>query len=147
MSNQEDFRQPEKPPQKTREIDNEARISKKSGNEMKIQQKSEADNSVRHPAKLSNILAQTNQASKFSQIHENLKVFGIPEFLNPGRECWMLHSRRWSLDTGLWTLNAGQQTLNAGRWSMDVGRYNLDVELWVLDTVLDCFRTKSEASF
>ena len=108
---------------------------------MKIQQKSEADNSVRHPAKLSNILAQTNQASKFSQIHENLKVFGIPEFLNPGRECWMLHSRRWSLntglwtlDSGLWTLNAGQQTLNAGRWSMDVGRWMLDATIWTLSS-------------
>ena len=29
MSNQEDFRRPEKPLEKTREIDNEARISKK----------------------------------------------------------------------------------------------------------------------
>ena len=30
MSNQEDFRRPEKPLEKTREIDNEARISKKT---------------------------------------------------------------------------------------------------------------------
>ena len=30
MSNQEDFRRPEKPLEKTREIDNEARISKKA---------------------------------------------------------------------------------------------------------------------
>ena len=31
MSNQEDFRRPGKPLKKTREIDNEARISKKAG--------------------------------------------------------------------------------------------------------------------
>ena len=31
MSNQEDFRRPEMPLEKTREIDNEARISKKAG--------------------------------------------------------------------------------------------------------------------
>ena len=30
MSKQEDFHRPEKPPEKTREIDNEARISKKA---------------------------------------------------------------------------------------------------------------------
>ena len=35
MSRQEDFRRPEKPLEKTPEIDNEARISKKA--EMKIQ--------------------------------------------------------------------------------------------------------------
>ena len=60
MSKQEDFGRPEKPLEKTREIDNEARISKESRNEKKIQQKSEADNSVRHPAKLFNILNRTN---------------------------------------------------------------------------------------
>ena len=128
---------------------------------MKIQQRSEAEISVRHPSKLSNILAQTNQASKFSQIHENLKVFGMPEFRDPGRECWMLDSGRQNIDTGLWTLGSGLWTLEAerwtadsrrwtlvdGRWTLDVGRYNLDVRLWVLDTILDCFRTKSEASF
>ena len=35
MSKQEDFHRPEKPPEKTREIDNEARISK----EVKIKRK------------------------------------------------------------------------------------------------------------
>ena len=53
VSEQEDFHRPEIPPVKTRETDNEAR------NEKKIQYKSEAHNSVRHPAKLSNILAKT----------------------------------------------------------------------------------------
>ena len=57
MSRQEDFRRPEKPLEKTPEIDNEARISKKA--EMKIQQKLEADNSVRHPAKLIDILGKS----------------------------------------------------------------------------------------
>ena len=56
MSKQEDFGRPEKPLEKTREIDNEARISKKAENAKNIQLKSEADNSVRDPAKLSNIL-------------------------------------------------------------------------------------------
>ena len=56
MSKQEDFGRPEKPLEITREVDNEARISKKNRNEKKIQQKSEADNSVRNPGKLFNIL-------------------------------------------------------------------------------------------
>ena len=47
MSNQEDFRRPEMPLEKTREIDNEARISKKA---------EDVHNSVVHPPKLSNIL-------------------------------------------------------------------------------------------
>ena len=47
MSKQEDFGRPEKPLEKTREIDNEARISKKAENAKNIQLKSEADNSVR----------------------------------------------------------------------------------------------------
>ena len=45
MSKQEDFGRPEKPLEERREIDNESRISKKA------EMKSEADNSVRHPAK------------------------------------------------------------------------------------------------
>ena len=36
MSKQEDFRRPEKPLEKTREIDNEARISKKAKMERKF---------------------------------------------------------------------------------------------------------------
>ena len=37
MSKQEDFGRPEKPLEITREVDNEARISKKNRNEKKIQ--------------------------------------------------------------------------------------------------------------
>ena len=51
ISEQEYFHRPEIPLIKTREID-----IKESGNEKKTQQKSEAHNSVRHRAKLSNIL-------------------------------------------------------------------------------------------
>ena len=36
MSKQEDFHRPEKPPEKTREIDNEARISKEAEMEIKF---------------------------------------------------------------------------------------------------------------
>ena len=36
MSKQEDFGRPEKPPEKTREIDNEARISKKAEMKTKL---------------------------------------------------------------------------------------------------------------
>ena len=55
MSKQEDFRLPEKSLEKTREIDNKARISKKV--EMKRSSiEVRRHNSVRHPAKLSNIL-------------------------------------------------------------------------------------------
>ena len=49
-----DFNRPEKPLEKTQEIDNEAGISKKT--EMKKKKKSEVHNSVRHLAKLSNVL-------------------------------------------------------------------------------------------
>ena len=55
MSNQEDFGRPEKPLEIKRKIDNETGISKKTKmKKKKNQQKFEADNSVRHPAKLSN---------------------------------------------------------------------------------------------
>ena len=52
MSKQEDLHRPEKPFEKTGETDNEARISK----EPEMNRKFRSDNSVRHPAKLSNIL-------------------------------------------------------------------------------------------
>ena len=52
MSKQEEFHRPEKLLEKTREIDNEVKISKKA--EMK--RKFSRHNSVRYPAKLSNIL-------------------------------------------------------------------------------------------
>ena len=58
MSKQEDFTRPGKSLEKMRENDNEARISKKAEmkKKKKNQQKSEAGNSVRHPAKLFNTL-------------------------------------------------------------------------------------------
>ena len=56
MSKQEDFARPGKPLEKMRENDNEARISKKAEMKKKNQQKSEADNPVRHPVKLFNTL-------------------------------------------------------------------------------------------
>ena len=58
MSKQEDFSRPEKPLEKTRKIDNEARIPKKAKMKKKTQKKSEVHNFVRHPAKLSNILGK-----------------------------------------------------------------------------------------
>ena len=51
MSKQKDFGRPEKPLEKTREIHNEARISKKAEMKRKF--------NMRHPAKLFNILAMT----------------------------------------------------------------------------------------
>ena len=66
MSKQENFHRPEKPLGKMQEIDNEARIE--SRNEKKIQQKSEAPNSVRHPAKLSNILGPMKDSRSWSHM-------------------------------------------------------------------------------
>ena len=54
MSKQEDFHPPEKPLEKTREIDNEARTSKEADMKTKFNRK--AHNSMRHSAKLFNIL-------------------------------------------------------------------------------------------
>ena len=59
ISEQDNFHRSEIPLEKTWEIDNEARISKIAIKEKKIQQKSEAHNSVIHPAKLSNIIASS----------------------------------------------------------------------------------------
>ena len=55
MSKQEDFGRPEKPLEKTREIDNEARISKKAEMKRKFNRNQERV-TVRYPAKLFNIL-------------------------------------------------------------------------------------------
>ena len=55
MSNQ-DFRRPEKPLEKTREIDNEARISKETEMKRKLNRNQKWITPVRHPAKLFNIL-------------------------------------------------------------------------------------------
>ena len=67
ISEQEDFHRPEIPLEKTREIDNEARTSKKTGIK-------EAHNSVRHPPKLSNILDLTNHLKSNCHL-ENQKWF------------------------------------------------------------------------
>ena len=65
---------------------------------------------------------------------------GIPEFLDSGRKCWTLVSGRWTLDSGRWTLDSGFLTLDARRYILEAG-------LWTLDTIVDCFKTKSESSF
>ena len=59
MSKQEDFHRPEKPLENTQEIDNEAKISKEAEMKRKFNRKSEARNSVRHTAKLSNVFDNT----------------------------------------------------------------------------------------
>ena len=66
MPKQEDFHRPKKPLEKTREIDNEATISKEAEMKKNIEQRSEAHNFVRHPAKLSNILALKKKPMTFN---------------------------------------------------------------------------------
>ena len=101
---------------------------------------------------------------KISQAHFS----GIPEFLDSGRKCrtlestrWTVDTRHWTLDSGCWRLDSGLWPMAAGLWTLDAGRRNLgsvlstldvgcyilDVGLWALDTIVDCFRIKSEASF
>ena len=65
MPNQEDFRRPEKPLEKTREIDNEARISKKAEMKRKFNRNQKWINSVMHPAKLFNILSSSKKTCVF----------------------------------------------------------------------------------
>ena len=50
---------------------------------------------------------------------------------------------------GLWmqVLDAGLWTLDAGLWTLDAGCYTLNAGLWALETIVDCFKTKSEVSF
>ena len=60
---------------------------------------------------------------------------------------WILDSGRWTLDSGRWTLDSEHWTLDSRRWALDVGCFTLDAALLALDTIVDCFRTKSEASF
>ena len=43
---------------------------------------------------------------------------------------------------GLW-----MQVLGAGLRMLDTGCYTLNAGLWALDTILNCFKTKAEASF
>ena len=59
MSKQEDFHRPEKPLENTREIDNEAKISKGAEMKRKFNRKSEERISVRHTTKLSNVFDNT----------------------------------------------------------------------------------------
>ena len=61
--------------------------------------------------------------------------------------CWTLDAGLWTLDSGRWTLDAGRWTLDAGRWTLDAGCYTLNAGLWALDTIVDCFKAKSETSF
>ena len=96
---------------------------------------------------------------------------GIPGLLTQvlDAELWKLDSGHWTLDAGLRTLDSELWTLDSGCWTLDAGRWTLDSELWTLDSgrwtlgfrrytlwtlssgywtpIVDCFRTKSEASF
>ena len=60
---------------------------------------------------------------------------------------WTLDAGPWTLDSGLWTLDAGLWKLDTGLWTLDAGCHILDAGVWALDTIFDCFKTKSEASF
>ena len=60
---------------------------------------------------------------------------------------WTLDSGRWTLEVELWTLDSEPWTLNSGSWTMDTELWTLDAGLRELDTIFDCFRTKSAASF
>ena len=60
---------------------------------------------------------------------------------------WMLDCGCWTPDAGLWTLDSGRWTLDAGCWTLDAGCYTLNAGLWALDTIVDCFKAKSETSF
>ena len=50
---------------------------------------------------------------------------GIQEFLDSGRKCWALDSRRWSLDARHWMLDFGRWTLDAGHWTLGSGHWTL----------------------
>ena len=63
MSKQEDFGRPEKPFEKTREIDNKARISKKAEMKRKLN-RNQKRIILRHPSQLFNILAHINLSYK-----------------------------------------------------------------------------------
>ena len=59
----------------------------------------------------------------------------------------LLHMKRkwayrnpWTLDTSI-----GRSTLDAGPWTLDATLWMLGY--WALNTIVDCFKTKSEASF
>ena len=69
---------------------------------------------------------RSNWGSNFQEIFFTFfeifaQVKGIPEFLDSGRKCWTLDSKRWTLDTGLWTLESGSWTLHFRRWALDTG--------------------------
>ena len=66
MPRQDDLHRPEKPLEKTREIDNEVRISKEAEMKRKFNRNQKRITScVRDPAKLSNILDCTKQKKVF----------------------------------------------------------------------------------
>ena len=65
MSKQEYFGRSEKQLEKTREIDNEARISKKAEMKRKFNRNQKRINSVMHPAKLFNILSSSKKTCVF----------------------------------------------------------------------------------
>ena len=50
---------------------------------------------------------------------------GIQEFLDSGRKCWALDSRRWSLDARHWMLDFGRWTLDARHWTLGSGHWTL----------------------
>ena len=78
-------------------------------------------------------------------VHIYLVWLGIPEFLGSACKCWTLDSGCWTLVAGLWTLYTGLWTLYLVHWTLDAERW--DATLWTLDALVDCFRTKSEATF
>ena len=60
---------------------------------------------------------------------------------------WTLESEPWTLNSGSWIMDTEFWTLDAGLKALDSGLLTLDFGLWTLDTIFDCFRTKSAASF
>ena len=52
----------------------------------------------------------------------SIELFGIPEFLNSGRNSWTVDSGRWTLNSGPWTLDARLWTLDAEPWTLDYKR-------------------------
>ena len=86
MSKQEDFHRPEK----MREIDNKARISKEAKMKRKFNRNQKLHNSVRHPAKLSNILAITTTLFWVSMHLGLLNTILLVTSIN--LSCWVLGS-------------------------------------------------------
>ena len=85
MSKQEDLRRPEKPLEKTQEIDNEARISKKAELERKLN--TDQERITLQDIQLFNILAKCNSIAIFRESLE----YSFHHFLLP---CTRFISRR-----------------------------------------------------